>query len=232
MTHSSDRHHLADQTTATLHRWLRDGTLAPGELYSVQRVAEQLGVSRSPAREAVLALAEAGLVRVSRNRGFTVVVPTGREVAEVFALRLALEPRAAEHAARRATPEQVARLEELLARMRSLQDVRAFAETDQQLHSGVLEVAGNVLVATSVNRLREVTQTIGPSTMGRTRGLDDIAEEHAPFVEAIREGDPARARLTMGHHLVTTGRLLVGQCAEAGDEDAWAAWEELVEEDL
>lgn len=223
---------LADEVAKTLRGWLRDGTLEPGRLYSVQQVAERLDVSRSPAREGVLTLAEAGLVRFTRNRGFRVVVPTGRQVAEIFSIRMALEPPAAQQAARRATAEQVTRLQARLAKLASLTQVREFADADQELHAEILAIAGNVRAAQVVNDLRDVTRTLGPSTMGRTRSLGDIATEHRPFVEAIANGDSARARETMRHHLTTTGRLLIAQCAAEGDAGAWTAWEELVEEDM
>jgi len=231
MTGRADRN-LADEVARTLRGWLRDGTLERDRLYSVQQVAERLDVSRSPAREGVLALAEAGLVRFTRNRGFRVVVPTGRQVAEIFSIRMALEPTAAQQAARRATAEQVTRLRDRLATLASLAGVREFADADQELHAEILDIAGNATAARVVDELRDFTRTLGPSTMGRTRSLSDIATEHRPFVEAIAGGDAARARETMRHHLTTTGRLLIAQCAAAGDPNAWTAWEELVEEDL
>ncbi|MGW0201118.1 GntR family transcriptional regulator [Nonomuraea sp. NPDC003201] len=91
---------LAEQVISEVRRAVHTGAMVPGRLYSVYQVAEQLNVSRSPVREAMLRLAEAGLVQVERNRGFRVVLPHPREIVEIFGVRLALELPAARRADR------------------------------------------------------------------------------------------------------------------------------------
>lgn len=227
----TERRHLADQVTATVRDWIRTGELDRGELYSVHYVAERLDVSRSPAREGLLALAEAGLIEFRRNRGFRVVVPDGRQVAEIFALRLALEPAAAALAARNADATEVTAIEASLRELYTLTDPAPFAETDQRLHAQIMVAAGNPRALHVVDGLRDLTRTLGPSSAGHSRTLSDIADEHRPVVDAIGIRDATRARRTMSQHLIITGRLLVAQCAEAGDSQAWTAWRDLVDED-
>jgi len=77
------------------------GELAPGSLYSVQTLADQLGVSRTPVREALIKLAQQGMVRFERNRGVRVLLTSLHDLEEVFALRLLLEPPAVRRAVTR-----------------------------------------------------------------------------------------------------------------------------------
>src|SRR5262245_57785709 len=110
---------LADQAVAAIRAAVRDGTLLPGQLYSAYQVAGYLGVSRSPVREALMRLAEAGMVTFERNRGFRIVVPGAADIAEVFQLRLLLEVPAARRAAARPPAGLATRLTAELDQMRA-----------------------------------------------------------------------------------------------------------------
>lgn len=226
---------LADQVSAQVRAWVLDGTLEPGRLYSVQQLADRLEVSRSPAREALLGLAESGLVEFQRNRGFRIRRPDVRDLAEIFALRLALEPAAARRATATATPDLVAELRRLLEEMTERAeagDERSFAELDSELHGALLAASGNRRVLTLMAELRSLLRTRGPSTAGVSRSLADILAEHRPIVEAVAAGQPRRAEAAMRQHLVSTGRMLVAQtAADGGADEAWAVWDELVDED-
>lgn len=225
---------LSEQVSVQVRAWLRHGELAPGTLYSVQQIADRLGVSRSPVREALLALAETGLIQFTRNRGFRVVVPSAHDVAEIFAIRLALEPQAARRSAVAAVVDLVPPLQALIDQMGAAADdgdTSRFAQLDQQFHTGIMVGASNRRAAAVIGELRDITRSLGPSTAGETRTLHDILEEHVPILDAIRDCDPARAHLSMRRHLVRTGKLLMQQCASVGEAGAWRSWELLVDED-
>ena len=224
---------LADQAVAAIRAAIRDGTLQAGQLYSAYQIAGYLGVSRSPVREALMRLAEAGMVSFERNRGFRIVVPGAPEIAEVFQLRLLLEVPAARRAAACSPGGLGARLAAELDQMRAAAgrlDERAFMQHDQRLHRLILEAAGNSRLAALVDNLRDATRTLGASTAGRSRGLADIAAEHVPVIEAISAGDPEVAGAAMTLHITHTGRLLMAQAAgvaadggaAAGTADDWA----------
>ena len=90
---------LTDQVMDFVRESTLDKTMVTGEWYSVYQVSDQLGISRSPVRDALLRLEEAGLIRFTRNRGFQIVETKPSDVAEIFALRLGIEPAAAYRAA-------------------------------------------------------------------------------------------------------------------------------------
>lgn len=223
---------LTDAVIGVVREMVRSGRLEPGELYSVYQLAEALGVSRSPVREGLLKLAEAGLVTFERNRGFRVVVPSGREIAEIFGVRLALEPAAARRVAARRGPGARQALDAVLAAMRSAAeagDEDRFWTEDRGLHEYILSTAGNRCAASVVGGLRETTRLIGAGTTTPARTLGEIAEEHAPLVAAIRDGDPALAGSLMSDHLRTTGLLLMATTMDVpvGDPRVRLLWAEV-----
>ena len=80
----ADAASLTDAVVEAVRGGVQRRQLVPGQTYSVYQLAELLGVSRSPVREAMLRLAEVGLVEIVRNRGFRVVLPTAHDVEEIF----------------------------------------------------------------------------------------------------------------------------------------------------
>jgi DNA-binding GntR family transcriptional regulator len=225
---------LADQVAAAIRDGVRRGWLVPGTLYSAYRLADDLGVSRSPVREALLRLAETGMVVLERNRGFRVHRPAPREIAEVFHLRLLLEVPVVERVASAPPPGLVDALYEELEAMAEAADAGdegVFMAHDQLLHDLVLSAGGNRRLAASIAHLREVTRLLGASTVGQSRDLAAIADEHRPIVRSIEAHDPAGAVSAMRAHLEHTGRLLLEQevaTAPGEQRDVDALWDEVV----
>jgi len=183
----------APQTLATHARTavlaaIGDGRLEPGTLHSVAQLAEQLGVSRTPVREALLMLEREGRVRFERNRGVRITVPTAHDVAEVFELRLLLEvPAAAKACGTVDTGALRAALDE---------------GDGERFHEEILLAAGNRRLAAIVAGLREVLA--GPGA----RDADEVAAEHRAILAALEAADADRAAAAMRYHLRRTAELL------------------------
>lgn len=202
---------LTDAVVAAVRDGVQARELVPGETYSVYQLADLLGVSRSPVREALLKLAEAGLVEIARNRGFRVVLPRAHDVEEIFEIRLALEPAAVRRVAERAELAERDAIAVHLATMRRAadrDDPTAFWPADRALHDAILHTAGNARAAGIVADLRATTALLGPPTTASGRTLAEIHDEHAPIVAAILAGDAADAEQAMRAHLEETGRLV------------------------
>lgn len=206
---------LADAVVSAVRGGVRDGVLVPEETYSVYRLADELGVSRSPVREGLLRLAEAGLVVFSRNRGFRVVVPTARDVEEIFEIRLALEPPAAREAARTSPAERdgVAAHQDRLEEAAAAGAEERFWACDRALHEALLLATGRPRTATVVEQLRGTTTLLGPPTTTTGRTLDEICAEHTTITAAVVAGEPTAAEAAMRAHLERTCRLLVAGLA-------------------
>lgn len=217
----------AEQVMEAVREALDAGVMQAGVKYSVYQLADALGISRTPVRDALLRLEEVGLIRFEARQGFRIQVPDPREIADIFAIRLALELPAVARAARICDETLAARLRD---RMRELDaaaaagDGRTFAGLDLLLHDDILAAAGNSRSRAIVRALRESTRLLGATT---ARRMVDIDAEHQPVIDAIIGNRPADAVEAMRRHLTSTGQLLVAQAireqhCELDSDQVWA----------
>lgn len=223
---------LTDQVVEVVREAILSRELEPGELYSVYQLAERMKISRTPVREGLLRLAEAGMVRFERNRGFRVLERDPQSVIEVFHLRLLLEVPAVRLAAAHAEEALVTALQDELGAMRekaSEHDDVGFMRCDRRFHELLMEAAGNARLAAVVDGLRDMTTTLGTSTVDRSRTLAEIADEHEPILTAVRARDAEAAAQAMRSHIAHTAGLLVGQLAAETGTPLSARQAELLE---
>lgn len=206
-----------ESASRRVYSWTRsqilDGSLAGGTLVSEGEVADAIGVSRTPVREAFLQLAAEGMLKLYPKRGALVVPVSATELAEVVEARGVVEPWAATIVASRTNrAAAVVRLRELLAaaaEARALGDERAFQEADREFHLSLLSAAGNSLLATFHSSLRD-RQLRGGALALRADPLRSpkILDEHAAIADAIEAGDPVAAGAAVRTHLAGTLQAL------------------------
>lgn len=216
-----------DKIFNELREGILSGALKPGELYSVYRVSDEMGVSRTPVREAVLRLAEVDMVTIERNRGFTVRQVTVADIRDVFELRLMIEVPAAAHAATHGDQTFIERVQAAIDAMREASqadDQVSFQQHDLALHDLINAVLANNRLSSILRSLRESTRSRGVVTLSRSRGMAAIEDEHAPIVNALVSRDPDAAAEYMRAHIVHTGNLLMRQVAEATGESVPSGW--------
>lgn len=196
------------------------GELRAGGLYSVNDLALQLGVSRTPVREAVIRLASLGMVRFERNRGVRILETSWTDLQEIFTLRLLLEVPAARRAVTRIRDDEVRLLRSRHEAMHAAAlagDEEDVMRCDRAFHAGLLAAAGNVRLVDYVDDLRDMVLGRGKSTAGHSRGLLDIVEEHRAVLERVEARDADGAAAQLRRHLLHTARLLVGQEPDCPD---------------
>lgn len=227
---------MTDAVVGYVRSAIEKGSMSPDQWYSAYGLSKELGVSRSPVREGLLKLAEAKVIRISKNRGFQVIPTTPEDVAEIFCIRASLEIPAAGRAARAGDDALVQRILSLRKDMDAAADEgddTLFFQRDQELHAALLQAAGLNRAKEVVDTLRVSTRLLGASTSRGLRTLEDISAEHEPIIQAVLDQDAGAARLAMEHHLEATGRLLVQQAMDrAGGQpgrDASALWADLTE---
>ncbi|RZL78448.1 MAG: GntR family transcriptional regulator [Rhodococcus sp. (in: high G+C Gram-positive bacteria)] len=209
-----------EQAIAAVRAAIDDGRMKPGVKYSVYQLAEGLGISRTPVRDALLRLEEVGLIKFEARQGFRILLPQPKEIAEIFAVRLALELPAVRKAAvtaNSALPDALQRQRRLMQEAAAVGDENEFAHHDLGLHDLILDAADNGRARAIVKTLRETTRLLGATTAEQTRTLADIDNEHAPIIDAIIAGDPDEAEAAMRTHLENTGRLLVTQALRTAE---------------
>lgn len=216
-----------DRVFASLRESIVAGEFPAGSLHSIYKLAELLEVSRTPVRDAVLRLADLGLVTIERNRGIRIRGVTVADVRSAFEVRLMLEVPAAAMAAQFADRDAIDAIETELTRMRrcaAAADETGLMQHDRQLHQAISAVMSNARLQAEITTLSDSIQARGALTIDRSRGMAEVAEEHAPIVEAIVLRDPDGAADHMAQHLVHTATLLMRQVA-ADDEvidEGWA----------
>jgi DNA-binding GntR family transcriptional regulator len=210
---------LTERAIQAVRTAIRSGTMVPGELYTVNQLAIELGVSRSPVRDALLRLEETGVIKFERNRGFRLQLPGPRELAQILAVRVALEVPAARRAAMNATAQQIFALEVDRAALFdavTANDEPDFMLHDQRLHGLIIEMAGNRYARKLIDNIRDATRLVGASTVENFRSLTQVYLEHLPIIEAISSRDPEAAATAMAFHLRHTGGLLLQKSIGVG----------------
>jgi GntR family transcriptional regulator, rspAB operon transcriptional repressor len=180
-----------------------DCTFVPGMALSEQSVSEQLQVSRAPVREAFRQLVVEGLLEVIPQRGTFVARLDPRKIADALFVRVAIECKAAELAARAPLPQKKA-LAEIVKRQASAsarKDYATHLATDEEFHQKILQLAGHPhawnalrLARTGMNRIRH----LAIPTVGSNRIAID---HHRRIVDAIVSGDARAAREAMREHI-------------------------------
>jgi DNA-binding GntR family transcriptional regulator len=172
------RTNLREEAIAVLRAAILGGELAPGSIHSAVSLADRLGVSATPVREAMRALIGSGLVEVLPNRGFRVTEVGAQDRDEICALRLMLEVPALERVVERAS---AASLDELAA-----------AGSDREFHVRLMALAGNRRLVRMVAELHDQAR-IAPDARA--------AEDHRLILEAVRARDVAAAQRGLTCHL-------------------------------
>ena len=181
---------------------IRRGDLQPGERLLEDRLAEELGVSRNPVREALRALENTGLVEVRPRRGAHVATLDPERAVELLELRAELEAFAAQLAARRRTPEQLDEIRAVLDSGReatAANDVVKAASAHRQFHLAIERAAANSYLGPAVEPLRAQTELVFSLLVDR-RGIVGWSE-HVDILAAIEAGDPDAAQRATRRHM-------------------------------
>lgn len=196
---------LREQARQVIRGLIITGQMQPDQLYSVPRLATDLGVSATPVREALLDLTREGLLEPVRNRGFRVVSLSRNELNDIFAIRVLLEvPSVAEIARAGLSPSQVDELKDLAAatkRAADANDLIEFLETDRKFHVGLIATLGNKPLADLVETLRDRVRLHGFKSGSTGEYLAQSAREHFQLLEALSKQDEADAVAVMRRHL-------------------------------
>jgi DNA-binding GntR family transcriptional regulator len=196
---------LREQARQVIRGLIITGKMHPDELYSVPRLAADLGVSATPVREALLDLAREGLLEPVRNRGFRVVSLSSNELNDIFAIRVLLEvPSVAEIARAGLTPAQIEQLRHLAgATQRAADDgnLIEFLEADRKFHVGLIATTGNKPLADLVETLRDRVRLHGFKNGSTRNYIAQSATEHFQLLDALSKQDEADAAAVMRRHL-------------------------------
>jgi DNA-binding GntR family transcriptional regulator len=191
------------------------GRLEAGQHLVTQDLAERFGVSHTPVREALIAMAGIGVIDLVPNRGAVVRQVTTKDVREVCQVRRALECEAVRQACGRIAP---AELEQMASELRSLAGIsrRSAAQfleraraLDSRLHDLIASSCGNAFLAKELDRLKTLFRAFRDMAYSHYKERNDLrrlaeeAREHLAIVEALLAGNGREASRAMSHHIRT-----------------------------
>jgi DNA-binding GntR family transcriptional regulator len=201
---------LRDQAYARLRDAILDGTLEPGEQLKDAELAEWLGLSRTPIREALARLEEYGLVETKPQR-FTRVAPlSAREARDAFTVYAALEALAASLGVPRLTRDD---LETMRAANRDFADALAAAKVDaavaadDRFHGVLVQAAANREIARSLERLLPKIRRLERARFGSLAGRRSV-EQHERIITHCAAGETERAADAIRENWLTLGALI------------------------
>ena len=214
---------MAEHVAASVRDMIIRGTLAAGERVVERRLCLELGVSRTPMREALKLLRQDGLIEISLNRGARVAAYGAREADSLFEVIAALEAMAAERFVRLAPDSAKERLEALHSRMLTLHAARQlddYFDVNSAIHDLIIEGSGNPTLTESHRRL------MVRARRGRYMAIMDDARwqhavrEHEALMAALRAGSAEAAGAVWREHLLNTGRSVVTALGGTGKPQA------------
>lgn len=205
-----------------LERMILAGDLLAGDKLNEVSLAEMLGVSRGPVREAFRALEEVGLVQQEKNCGVFVRQISVEEADEIYEVRAALDELIGRKLAANIKPPQVQQLRALLTRMDemvALGDVDGYLKLNLSFHDLLVELAANKKLLHTYRRLVNELRLFRRSALAQKGGLPTSTAEHHKIVDAIAAGDVQAAGDIMREHAVAGRKRM----HKAQDQRALAA---------
>lgn len=181
---------------------IRSGEFSPGSRLRELDLAERLGISRTPVREAVNRLLSEGLLTLNPNGGFSVVTLGRQQVQELYALREFLEGAVARHAAQHASISEIEALEEMLDRSQlTLSDASQQSLINRQFHRVIGIASHNRYMEQALTQMSDSLELV-PRTSFEVQGrAEEVLAEHGAILDSIRKRDADQAECVARVHI-------------------------------
>ncbi len=211
---------LRDQALRAIRAGIISGELRPDRLYAIGFIAEQLGVSITPVREAVLELSREGLLDLVRNRGFRIREITESDLDKIVEFRRMIEVAAVRKIAERKLLSDAGKLRELAdasEKCAAAGDWVGFLDNDRDFHMGLLAHLGNERLLDTVGPLRDQSRLYGLDHITGTESLMHSTHEHHTLLDAVLAGRADEAASIMDKHLLHARGIWAGRAEEGED---------------
>lgn len=195
---------LVDRVYHEIQNKILNNTWSTGHQALEQELAEELGVSRTPVREALMRLERDGLVKVVPRHGMRVLPISLTDVLEIYQILTSLESLSVElAAARKLSAKELQFLErasQAMNKAHEASDLKAWAQADEDFHYHLVELSGNRILTEMVDNFWARAQRARLTMLSLRNSPTNSTREHAKLLDAIRNGDGALARETLEAH--------------------------------
>ena len=208
---------LSDLAAAHVRELIVSGQLPAGEYIRPETVADDLGISATPAREGLLLLQTEGFLTIEPRRGFSVTALSSEDIRDIYDAQAMLGGELTARAARVISPELVDQLEEIQAELEqaaSDNDYESVERLNHRFHETIYRLAG----ARKIRWLIKTTLAYAPRKFfAAVEGWPEAsAQDHRAIIEHLRSGDEEAAREAMAHHVRKAGALLAEHLGASG----------------
>lgn len=188
---------------------IRNQELKPGDRLREADLAERLGVSRTPVREALRRLEADGLAQIAPPRGFVITELTHRRVMELYAMREVLAGVAARFAAEQASTMEIQTLQELVAQQGTAKNGAEAARANDRLREAITSAAHNEFLTRAANSLNDALELLGTTTYSLPGRIESGWKENKKVVEAIARRSSSGAEEAARLHVRNAAKLRV-----------------------
>jgi DNA-binding GntR family transcriptional regulator len=199
------------EVTERLRSMVAGGVLKPGSWIDEQKLSEELGVSRTPFREAMRILASEGILRIEPRKGCYVTELTDTDLNDIFPLMAILEGRCAYEAAQKANVTEIKSLEsmhEKLKKHAAEKNIDDYFMTNRKIHEAIQRLAGNEWLTNMVNDLRRILNLSRHRSLHHKGRIEESCQEHLSIFEALKLGNAVEAERLMKIHILRQREVL------------------------
>lgn len=204
-----DNHSLGSRVFHNIRENILSGKYAPNEELKEKTIGEELGVSRTPVREALRQLELEGLVSIIPNKGAYVVGITPKDMQDIYEIRCRLEGLCARWAAINITKEQLDELEEIVFRADfhvKKGNAEQLVELDNQFHKTLYEAANSKELERILSDFHHYLQRVRKVTLTDAKRASASNQEHMLIVEALKEHNADKAERLATQHIFSTSQ--------------------------
>jgi DNA-binding GntR family transcriptional regulator len=193
--------------------------LLPGNIYSEQAIAKEMGMSKTPVHQALLDLENKGFVTIFPRKGFKVNTLSAKNIRDMFELRRTLERTVVLKITPRLTAEELRDLGNIIRQIEQSRDPIDFQKHDRAFHRYLASLSNNTYIITALNTVWDLSDWVGANILYNWGGFSQAAGEHLAVYELLTAGEAEKAAAAMERHLNgTESRFLEKFVSKSHDE--------------
>jgi len=188
--------------------------LEPGKVYNEQTLAKELGISKTPVREALLDLTTKGFVTPLPRRGVQINVLTEKDISDLYEVRIALEIAIVRCVAPKLNEESLKEIEAIHKKEKEAieaDDRLSYLRIDREFHLCLASLTENCYMISSLENIRDLIDWMGFKALGRQERMKEVEQEHERIMEKLRKRDAEGAERLMEAHIRITMKNVLQQ---------------------
>jgi len=181
-----------------------DGTLKPGEVYSEQLLATELGISKTPVHDALIKLQIRGFISILPQRGFQIKILNRKDIRDLYEFRDALERAVIRHVAPKITASQLEACRPFLIGMDQFDNTLSFLQNDMNFHFYMAELTANPQIINALEEIWDLCLWVGYGSLEQKGGTENVTSEHMEIFKVLVQHDVVTAEKLIAKHLQST----------------------------